>query len=65
MARLLGHIIDAGETRILWKIPPIEKPISWGDMINNHWSVLVKNSLIVEMKEASGDDVHIKLGCWL
>ena len=34
-----GQIIDAGATRMRLKMPQIEKPISWVDMTNSHWSV--------------------------
>jgi hypothetical protein len=59
MARNVGHIIDAGATRTRWQMPPIEKPISWVDMTNNHWSVLVRNPSIDEMEEASADETYI------
>jgi hypothetical protein len=59
MARSMGHIMDAGATRIRWQMPPIEKPISWADMTNNHWSVLVTNPSICEMEEASADEMYI------
>ena len=58
MARYGGHIMDAGATRIRWQMPPIEKPISWVDMTNSHWSVLVKNPSIDEMEEAE-DEMYI------
>jgi hypothetical protein len=40
-------------------MPPIEKPINWVDMTNNHWPVLAKNPSIDEMEEASADEMYI------
>jgi hypothetical protein len=36
VTRFAGQIIEGGETRKRLQIPPIEKPISWVDMINSH-----------------------------
>jgi hypothetical protein len=40
VTRLPGQIMDEGVTRKRLQIPAIEKPISWVDMSNSHWSVL-------------------------
>jgi hypothetical protein len=52
VTRRLGQIIDGGATRKRLQMPPIEKPISWVDMTNSHWSVS-GNETIIKWMSAS------------
>jgi hypothetical protein len=54
-----GQIMDDGATRMGAKMPPMENPISWVDMISNNWSVLVKKLINKWRWKASGDGTYI------
>ena len=62
MGRLVGQIIDGGVTRKRLQMPLIEKPISWVDMTNSHWSILGMKRSINGSLRASADKRTSKTG---
>ena len=62
--RFAGQIMDAGATKMRLQMPAIEKPISWVDMTNSHWSVFgEETNQYVEMDLICRSNVHTKLEC--
>jgi hypothetical protein len=62
VTRFVGQIIDGGATRKRLQIPPIEKPISWVDMTNSHWSNFCFKKAINKMKVGSKIKLTSKVG---
>jgi hypothetical protein len=69
VTRFVGQIIDGGETRKRLQTPPIEKPISWVDMTNSHWSVFAEEGERLSINNGrlrrGRKTLQPKGACWL